>query len=68
VVGIITQFGLQAVFNMCVALGLLPTKGMTLPLISYGGSSMIAMSFSLGILLAFTKRKIYAQKFKDNLW
>ena len=68
VVGIITQFGLQACFNMCVALGLVPTKGMTLPLISYGGSSMIAISFSLGILLAFTQRKVYINKFKDNIW
>jgi cell division protein FtsW len=66
--GIISQFGIQAMFNMGVALNLLPTKGITLPLVSYGGSSMIAISISLGVLLALTKRSIDTTKYKELLW
>ena len=53
---LITQFGGQAVINMMVNLRLFPSKGMTLPFISYGGSSMIALCITVGLLLAFTKR------------
>ncbi len=42
----------QAMINMGVNMGLLPTKGLTLPLMSYGGSSMLATSFALGLLFA----------------
>lgn len=55
--GILLQFGLQAMINMAVAVRLAPTKGMTLPLISYGGSSMIAVCIGLGILLRLTRRR-----------
>ena len=44
---------------MAVNLQLAPSKGMTLPLISYGGSSMIALAIGLGLLLAFTRRNPY---------
>jgi cell division protein FtsW len=54
--GLITQFGGQAFINMLVNLGLFPSKGMTLPLISYGGSSTLAVCFTLGLLLAITRR------------
>src|SRR3546814_19566965 len=57
--GLVTQFGLQAVINMGVNLNLLPSKGMTLPFISHGGSSMIALSIGMGLLLAFTRRNAY---------
>ena len=53
---LITQFGGQALINMMVNLRLFPSKGMTLPFISYGGSSMIALCVTVGLLLAFTKR------------
>jgi cell division protein FtsW len=54
--GLITQFGGQAFINMLVNLKLFPSKGMTLPLISYGGSSTLAVCFTLGLLLAITRR------------
>jgi cell division protein FtsW len=55
-VGLITQFGGQAFINILVNLQLFPSKGMTLPLISYGGSSTLAVCFTLGLLLAITRR------------
>ena len=57
--GLATQFGAQAIINMAVNLQLAPSKGMTLPFISYGGSSMIALSMGFGLLLAFTRRNPY---------
>lgn len=54
--GLATQFGLQALISMAVNTGIAPSKGMTLPFISYGGSSMIALSIGMGMLLAFTRR------------
>jgi len=55
--GLLMQFGVQAVINMCVALNLMPTKGMTLPFISYGGSSMLAIAIAMGMMLALTRRR-----------
>ncbi|KTF67581.1 FtsW/RodA/SpoVE family cell cycle protein [Sphingomonas sp. HT-1] len=60
--GLATQFGLQALINMAVNTGLAPSKGMTLPFISYGGSSMIALSIGYGLLLAFTRRNPYLKR------
>ncbi|MPT47568.1 MAG: cell division protein FtsW [Sphingobium sp.] len=54
--GLTIQFGLQAIINMGVNAHIFPSKGMTLPFISYGGSSMLALSIGVGLLLAFTKR------------
>ncbi|MBV9882260.1 MAG: cell division protein FtsW [Sphingomonadaceae bacterium] len=54
--GLVTQFGLQALINMAVNVHLAPSKGMTLPFISYGGSSMIALAMGFGLLLAFSRR------------
>ncbi len=50
--GLITIFGFQAIINMAVNVSLMPAKGMTLPFISYGGSSLIAMAFGIGLILA----------------
>jgi cell division protein FtsW len=57
--GLAVQFGLQALINMMVNVQLAPSKGMTLPFISYGGSSMLALSVGMGLLLAFTRRNPY---------
>jgi cell division protein FtsW len=54
--GLVTLFGVQSLINMAVNLNLMPAKGMTLPFISYGGSSLIAVAFGMGLLLAFTRR------------
>ncbi|MFV3074136.1 FtsW/RodA/SpoVE family cell cycle protein [Niveispirillum fermenti] len=55
--GLTMQFGLQALINMGSALHLMPTKGMTLPFISYGGSSLIALGIGMGMLLALTRKR-----------
>lgn len=55
--GLAVLLGMQALINMGVAVRLLPAKGMTLPLISYGGSSLIAAGLGLGVLLAMTRRR-----------
>jgi cell division protein FtsW len=55
--GLALMFGLQALINIGVNVGLLPAKGMTLPFISAGGSSMLAVSLTLGMLLALTRRR-----------
>ena len=53
--GLLTLFGMQALINMAVSLNLLPTKGMTLPFISYGGSSMLSLAVAMGMVLALTR-------------
>lgn len=55
--GLIASFGLQAFVNMASTLHLIPTKGMTLPFVSYGGSSVLAISVGIGMLLALTRRR-----------
>ena len=60
--GLACQFGLQALINMAVNVNIAPSKGMTLPFISYGGSSMIALSLGFGLLLAFSRRNPYLHR------
>ena len=55
--GLLVQFGLQAIINMASTLHLMPTKGMTLPFISYGGSSLLALALGVGMMLALTRRR-----------
>lgn len=57
IIGLALVFGLQALFNMGVNVGLLPAKGITLPYLSAGGSSTLAISITLGMLLALTRRR-----------
>ena len=58
--GLLTMFGIQALIHMGSALSLLPTKGMTLPFVSYGGSSLLSISIAMGMVLALTRRQARA--------
>ena len=60
--GLVCQFGLQALINMAVNVQIAPSKGMTLPFISYGGSSMVALSVGFGLLLAFSRRNPFLHR------
>lgn len=62
VTGLGAQFCGQAMINMAVNLGVFPSKGMTLPFISYGGSSILALSITCGLILALTKRNPYLDR------
>jgi cell division protein FtsW len=55
--GLACAFGVQAFINMGVAVRILPAKGMTLPFVSYGGSSLIAGGIAVGMLLALTRSR-----------
>ncbi len=55
--GLLVGFGLQAFVNMASSLELIPTKGMTLPFVSYGGSSVLSVALAMGMLLALTRRR-----------
>ncbi|MFD1702138.1 putative lipid II flippase FtsW [Methylopila henanensis] len=57
IAGLTMLFGLQSAINMAVNLHMMPAKGMTLPFISYGGSSMLALALGMGMLLALTRRR-----------
>ena len=54
--GLLILFGLQVLLNVSVTLGIVPTTGITFPFISYGGSSLLSISISMGIILALTKK------------
>ena len=58
--GLLTMFGLQAFIHMGSALQLIPAKGMTLPFLSYGGSSLLSISFAMGMGLALTRRQTHS--------
>lgn len=62
--GLILMLCSQASINVAVSMNLMPTKGMTLPLLSYGGSSMIATSICMGIVLAITKKPTHTSKYQ----
>jgi cell division protein FtsW len=59
--GLTMLFGLQAGINMCVNLNLIPPKGMTLPFVSYGGSSLLSLALCMGFLIAVTRRRPKAE-------
>lgn len=56
--GLTVQFGLQALVNMASSLHMMPTKGMTMPFVSYGGSSMLGLALGVGMILALTRRHV----------
>jgi cell division protein FtsW len=60
--GLAILFGLQSAINMAVNMHLLPAKGMTLPFISYGGSSMLSLAYAMGMLLALTRERPRAEQ------
>ena len=64
--GLAILFGLQSAINMAVNLHLMPAKGMTLPFISYGGSSMISLAYGMGMLLALTRGRPRAELFASE--
>ncbi len=55
--GLLVEFGLQAMINLASTMRLIPAKGMTLPFISYGGSSLFALAIGMGLLLALTRKR-----------
>ncbi len=57
VAGLLSQFGFQAIINMSSTINLIPPKGTTLPFISYGGSSTLALALAMGMVLALTRRR-----------
>ena len=63
VAGLAMLFGIQSAINMAVNLHLMPAKGMTLPFISYGGSSLISLAFGMGMLVALTRDRPRAERF-----
>ena len=58
--GLAILFGMQSAINVAVNLHLIPAKGMTLPFISYGGSSMLSLAYAMGMLLALTREQPHA--------
>lgn len=66
VCGLAASFGLQALVNMASTMQLGPTKGMALPLVSYGGSSLMGASIGVGMLLALTRRNVHAENKDDE--
>ncbi|MFN7113781.1 MAG: FtsW/RodA/SpoVE family cell cycle protein [Alphaproteobacteria bacterium] len=64
--GLLTQFALQSLIHMSSSLQLLPAKGMTLPFISYGGSSLLALGLGMGMLLSLTRKR--QQLTAGNMW
>ena len=65
--GLSASFGLQGIINMASTMHLMPTKGMTLPFISYGGSSLLATALGMGMLLAITRKNVHAED-KDETY
>jgi cell division protein FtsW len=64
--GLVLMFGLQAAINMMVNVHLMPAKGMTLPFISYGGSSLLSLALGMGFLIALTRRRPRAESLDGN--
>jgi cell division protein FtsW len=68
VAGLMMLFGFQSIINMAVNLQLMPAKGMTLPFISYGGSSLIAVAIGMGLTLALTKTRPDSRRYSPGIY
>ena len=68
VAGLLAQFGLQAIINLASTLNLMPTKGATLPFVSYGGSSLLALSISMGMVLSLTRERPNSKFTSRTVW
>ena len=68
VTGLLAQFGLQAIINLASTLNLMPTKGATLPFVSYGGSSLLALSISMGMVLSLTRERPNSKFTSRTVW
>ncbi|HEX3991039.1 MAG TPA: FtsW/RodA/SpoVE family cell cycle protein, partial [Acetobacteraceae bacterium] len=64
--GLLSGFGLQTMVNLFSTLGMMPTKGMTLPLISYGGSSAVAVGLGMGMLLSMTRARARDERTRES--
>jgi cell division protein FtsW len=64
--GLVLMFGLQAAINMMVNVHLMPAKGMTLPFVSYGGSSLLSLALAMGFLVALTRRRPRSETLDRN--
>ena len=65
VAGLALLFGFQSAIAMAVSLYLIPAKGMTLPFVSYGGSSLISLAFGVGMLIALTRKRSRAESLAE---
>jgi len=63
---LVMQIGVQASIHMASSVNLIPTKGMTLPFISYGGSSLLASALTMGLILALTRKRTTSDHFADR--
>ena len=68
VTGLLAQFGLQTIINLASTLNLIPTKGATLPFVSYGGSSLLALSISMGMVLSLTRERPNSKFTSRTVW
>ena len=68
VTGLLAQFGLQAIINLASTLNLMPTKGATLPFVSYGGSSLLALSVGMGMVLSLTRERPNSKFTSRTVW
>jgi cell division protein FtsW len=66
--GLVSLIGLEAVINIGVSIGALPTKGLSLPFISYGGTALLANMAALGLLMNLGKRKVPADAEAEASW
>ena len=64
--GLATLFGLQSIIHFCTNIGIIPTKGVTLPFLSYGGSSTISSAILIGMLISLTRKQIDFNDYKNN--